>query len=102
MLIWGKGDTYSPDNTMTITARAMGLPLAPPVVQAITGMSTIARPVSANRTGGDGPSRTAACFQYQTDGSYDGHFVSTRNPGAIADWTAFLTSAVGAGTPRVP
>ena len=65
-------------------------------------VTTVARPVSANRRGGDSVFRTAAVYQYAGDGSYDGHFVSTRNSGAVADWLAFLTSAAATGTPTVP
>lgn len=99
---WGQGDTYSPESTMNITARAMRLHLAEPVVETVTGLTQVPRPVSLNRAAGDGSDRTAACFQYTSDGSYDGHFVSTRNPGAIADWVDFLTSAAATGTPTVP
>ena len=99
---WGQDDTYSPESTMNITARAMRLHLAEPVVESITGLTTVARPVSENRNGGDGVARTAACFQYASDGSYDGHFVSTRNPDAVTDWVDFLTSAAATGTPSVP
>ncbi|MCB9561739.1 MAG: hypothetical protein H6709_16650 [Kofleriaceae bacterium] len=99
---WGEGDSYSPTGTLNITAKAMRLQLAEPVVgSGISGLSTVARPVSLNRTGGDGQARTAACFQYQPDG-YDGHFVAQQNAAAIADWTAFLTSLAATGTPTVP
>ena len=47
------------------------------------------------------PTHTAFVAQYPHDG-YDGHFVATRNPTAIADWLAFLTSLVSSGTPTVP
>jgi len=39
--------------------------------------------------------------QYASDGTYDGHFVSTRNPAAVVDWTAFLMS-MALGTPVLP
>jgi hypothetical protein len=100
-LIWGQDDTFSPESTMTLTARTARLQLAAPVIEEI-GLATVPRPVSGNRIGGDGRARTAACYQYASDGSYDGHFVSTRNPSAIADWTGFLTSAAATGTPTVP
>lgn len=99
---WGQDDTYSPETTMNITARGMRLHLAEPVLETVTGLNTVARPVSANRAAGDGVDRTAACFQYASDGTYDGHFVSTREPGAISDWLDFLTSAATTGTPSVP
>jgi hypothetical protein len=100
-LPWGQDDTFSPESTMNITARAMRLQLAAPVVEAVTGLTTVARPVSGNRSGGDGVDRTAACYQYASDGTYDGHFVSTRNASAVSDWVDFLTSAATAGTPTV-
>jgi hypothetical protein len=99
---WGQGDTYSPESTMNITARAMRLHLAEPVVTTVTGLTTTPRPVTENRVAGDGVDRTAACFQYAPDGDYDGHFVSTRNTSAVGDWVDFLTSAATTGTPSVP
>lgn len=100
-LPWGDGDTFSPEATMNITARAMRLELAEPVVEAINGLATTARPVTLNQRAGDGADRTAACFQYAPDG-YDGHFVSTRNASAVDDWVEFLTSHAETGTPTVP
>ena len=102
LMTWGQGDTYSPESTLNFTARALGLDLAQPVVSSINGLGTVARPVSLNRTGGDGVSRTAVLVQYQSNGAYDGHFVSTRNPSAVSDWTNFLASAALTGTPVVP
>lgn len=101
-LSWGQGDTYSPESTMNVTARAMRLPIAEPVVTTVNGLSTIARPVSGNRTGGDGAARTGAMFQYAPATDYDGHFVATRHADAIEDWTAFLVSIATSGTPTVP
>lgn len=97
---WGSNDTYSPQPTLNMFGRGAGLPVAEPVIQDLsTGTAT--RPVSANRTAGDGQQRTGAQFQYVPDG-YDGHFVATRHPDAIADWTAFFTSLIATGTPTVP
>ncbi len=97
---WGRGDTYSPNlNTMV---RTLSIPIADPtVVQSINGVSTLARPISANRATDDG-TRTAACFQYDPAGAYDGHFVATRDSGAVSDWLSFITSAISTGTPTVP
>jgi hypothetical protein len=100
-MTWGQGDTYSPTPTLEVTARAMGLQLAAPVVAAVSGLQTVERPVSLNRNGGDGTPRTAAMFQYVPVDT-DGHFVSTDNPTAVADWSAFLESLVGGGAPTVP
>lgn len=99
---WGQGDTYSPVETMNITARAMRLQLALPSVAMISSLSEVARPVSLNRTGGDGQARTAAVFQYVPAAGDDGHFVSTDSAAAIADWLAFLVSHAQTGTPSVP
>jgi len=97
---WGKGDTYSPN--LNIMVRTLGIPIADPtVVQSIQGVSTASRPISENRATLDGL-RTAACFQYDPDGAYDGHFVSTRNASAVTDWTSFVTSAIASGVPTVP
>jgi hypothetical protein len=52
-------------------------------------------------TGGDSVKRTAAVFQYQSNG-YDGHFVATKNPAAQADWMAFLQSYLSTGTAVIP
>jgi hypothetical protein len=32
----------------------------------------------------------------------DGHFVATKNPAAVTDWSAFLQSYLATGTPTVP
>jgi hypothetical protein len=99
-MTWATDDTFSPRSTLNTMARALEIPAAAPVLENISGLATVTRPVSANRTSPSGP-RTAAMFQYAA-GSYDGHFVSTSNPDAVADWIAFLTSAIAAGTPTVP
>jgi hypothetical protein len=97
---WSATDTYAPKATLTVTAQVMNLALASPtVIESIAATDT--RPINANRTGGDAQQRLAAVFQYASDGTYDGHFVAQKNPAAIADWTAFLTS-IANGTPAVP
>ena len=45
------------------------------------------------------PKRTAATFQYDPAGQYDGHFVAQRDVQAIIDWKFFLSSFLLAGTP---
>lgn len=97
---WGSNDTYSPQSTLNMFGRGTGLSVAMPVIQDL-GTGTASRPVSLNRSAGDSQQRTGAQFQYVPDG-YDGHFVATRNPSAIADWTAFFTSLIATGTPTVP
>lgn len=96
---YGTGDSYSPEDTLKVTAAAAGLPVAEPVI-ADLGSGSVARPVSANASTPDGD-RTAACFQYLPDG-YDGHFVALRHPQAVSDWLAFLTSLAASGTPSIP
>jgi hypothetical protein len=98
-MTWGLNDTFSPKKTLNATARTGNFPVANPEVEDIGGNSVV-RPVSLNRQAGDGEDRTAACFQYQPDG-YDGHFVSTQNDAAIADWTAFVESFLATGVPTV-
>jgi hypothetical protein len=97
---WGKGDTYTPRSTLEANARSLGLSPAGALVEDF-GVPAITRPVTANVTGGDGLKRTAAVFQYEP-GTYDGHFVATRNDAAAADWMAFLQSYFAGGAPVVP
>lgn len=98
---WGKGDTYSPEATLTATAHAAGLLHAAPQVVTI-GLAPDARPIDPNRIAGDGQNRFAALFQYDPAGAFDGHFVALQSPAAVADWKAFLTSIAATGTPHVP
>lgn len=97
---WSATDTYSAKESLTATAKSARLFQAEPVIEAIG--TADARPITTNRTAGDGPIRFATVFQYASDGTYDGHFVAQRNAQAIADWTAFFTSLVSTGTPTVP
>lgn len=98
-MTWATDDTFSPRPTLNIMARAMRIPIANPTLEAIGQLNSIARPITLNKAAAD-TDRTAALFQYQSDG-YDGHFVSTRNPTAVVDWMAFLTSGFN-GAPNVP
>ncbi len=98
LMTWGRDDTFSPQPSLAAMARAGGLPVAEPVIEDLdTG--SLARPVSENRVGGEGEERTAACFQYDAT-EFDGHFVSTRDPDAVADWTQFFVTAQD-GAPEV-
>jgi hypothetical protein len=102
--VWGTKDTYTPgrtsdSNTGTLAeaAWAMGLSkVGTPLEDFNTSAPTVNRPVSKNVNG-----VTAAVFQYAT-GSYDGHFVDSKNADAVKDWTAFLTSYFTTGTATVP
>jgi hypothetical protein len=97
---WGAMDTYTPASTLNANGRSLGLS---PVTTSPEGYggTPIARPVSGNMTASDGTKRTAALFSY-TPAGYDGHFVATKDPAAIADWSAFLESYLATGTPTVP
>ena len=97
---WGRGDRFSPETTLTATAAAAGLVVAEPQLMPL-GLPTDPRPITPTRVGGDGPIRLGAVAQYDGAGAYDGHFVATRHPGAIADWRAFLVS-VAQGAPSIP
>jgi hypothetical protein len=99
---YGTGDTYSPKSTLDLTALAVALPPVIPVLSDVGEVTGIPRPVSLNRIGGDGPARTAACFQYAPPAGADGHFVATDVPEAVADWAAFFGSWLETGTPTVP
>ncbi|MEZ4400257.1 MAG: hypothetical protein R3B06_09575 [Kofleriaceae bacterium] len=98
---WGKGDSFSPEATLTATAAAAGLVQAAPTVTPL-GLPPDARPIDPSRVAGDGPTRFGAVFQYDPAGAFDGHFVSTQSPAAVADWLAFLESMATTGTPHVP
>ncbi|HVV84034.1 MAG TPA: hypothetical protein VHE35_13255 [Kofleriaceae bacterium] len=98
--VWGKGDTYSPESTMNNTAQAAGLYAADPILSNI-GLPGDSRPVTPERAGPDGQQRLTALFQYDGGAAFDGHFVATRVPQAVADWKAFLQS-LAAGAPAVP
>jgi hypothetical protein len=94
-------DTYTPDSTLV--ANAQGLGLAPveqsdgSVLAPIGKTPGIARPVSQNVATGKA---TGAVFEYAPSG-YDGHFVATMNPAAVADWMAFLSSFWATGVATV-
>jgi hypothetical protein len=96
----GKGDSDTPFSTLSANALALGLPPVGPVVEDY-GLPAITRPVSLNLTRG-GAARTAAVFQYDPGGAYDGHFVLQRDAAAGNDWTAFVRSYFITGTPTVP
>ena len=95
---YGSADTYTPRSTLEASVASLRLPRG----AAETGgpPPSTNRPVSLNVLGGDGKMRTAGVFGYNPDG-YDGHFVATKNPMAIADWSAFIESYLATGTPAV-
>jgi hypothetical protein len=96
---YGSADTYTPKSTLEASVASLRLPRG----TAVTGgpPASTDRPTKLNVLGGDGQMRTAGVYGYDPSG-YDGHFVATKNPMAIADWTAFIESYLGTGTPSVP
>jgi len=96
----GTLDTYTPQSTLSASVASLGLPQDGVVLLDGPPPST-KRPASLDMTGGDGVKRTGLVTVYSPD-HYDGHFVATKNPAAIADWTAFLESYLTTGTPTVP
>jgi hypothetical protein len=96
---YGSSDTYTPASTLEASVASLGLTRDP----AVTGgpPASTHRPTSLDVTGGDGKMRTAGVYGYDPSG-YDGHFVATLNPKAVADWTAFIESYLATGTPTVP
>lgn len=101
-LPWGQNDTYTPTSAISTSAQAMQLGQGAPVLEPISGLTQLSRPVSLNRLGGDSIMRTAACFQYAPGNGEDGLFVSMNNNAAVTDWVAFLVSYTQTGTPTVP
>lgn len=103
---FGLGDTYAPPHTLANLTKAIGIPLVEPVLASIDegwpAWPSTSRPLVANLDGEDGASITAATFQYDPMGAYDGHLVALEHPQAIADWLAFLQTYFVVGTPHVP
>jgi hypothetical protein len=104
---FGGKDTYTPASTLSANGMSYGWLNGPPGLPVVGaapagyGGPVIVRPVTENVTGAGGKKVTAAVFPYEPD-MYDGHFVATRNPAAIADWSAFVQSWLMTGTPKVP
>jgi hypothetical protein len=84
--VYGTSDSYAPNETQRRYAQAaafqVALPLFDPYPTPEYSMVTVALPISANQAFGTQANITAAQVQYQPDGTYDGHFVSTNNPAA--------------------
>ncbi len=104
---YGLSDTYAPPKTLANLNKALGIPLVQPVLESIDDpasppVQTEPRPIIGTRVGSDGSTITAATFQYDPAGAFDGHFVATQSSEAVADWKFFFDSYVLAGTPHVP
>jgi hypothetical protein len=100
--VYGLGDTYSVNPTQQAYGLAAQFKVAPPMLDAF-GLDAIttAPPYSENEFFGRAGKLTALEIQYQTDGTYDGHFVSTENPQARAAITQMLVTAARDGIPTV-
>ncbi|MEO6953782.1 MAG: hypothetical protein ABI321_18415 [Polyangia bacterium] len=106
LFTFGLSDTYAPSRTLANVTKALGVPLVDPVLASIDdgwpAWPSTSRPIIADLEGQDGQSITAATFQYDAMGRYDGHFVALDDSQAIADWLAFLQTYFIVGTPHVP
>ena len=101
--VYGTNDSYSPIETQRLYAVSAGFPIATPLVDDYTanyGMTTIDPPVVNNQLFGTLAPVTAAQIQYQPSG-YDGHFVSTQNPGARTAIQTFLMTFMRDAAPTI-
>ena len=106
----GWDDRYSPIKAAVIFAAALGGGWATPDFRpagqeldglepaADLGLATVTLPVSGNVGG----TATGVASAHASDGSYDGHFVATRNPDAVRRVLGFLDSLAHAEVPVVP
>lgn len=95
----GMDDSYSPPETIEPLATAGELDPVAPIERLVPGMelkghTPLTAPVSGNAGMG---TITAGLAQYPADPDYDGHFVSTNDPGCIETWSRFLAD-IAAGT----
>ncbi|MGA7742310.1 MAG: hypothetical protein WBP56_13220 [Polyangia bacterium] len=104
--VYGTDDSYAPDETQRRYAQAAAFQVALPLVDTYPSMPeysmvTITPPISANQSFGSLAPITAAQAQYQPDGTYDGHFVSTNNPSARQDIQTMLVTFVREPNPII-
>jgi dienelactone hydrolase len=99
-MTYGRGDTFSPEDTQAAYALAGTLPLVEPVLEDLRLPRTSA-PVSEN-VSADGTPRTVGLKQYTPVGMVDGHFVGTR-PGQAgrADVDEFLDALLAGDAPVI-
>jgi pimeloyl-ACP methyl ester carboxylesterase len=99
-MTYGRGDSFSPEETQAAYALAGVLPLVEPVVKELR-LPHVTPPVRENQSA-DGTARTVGLRQYQPVGGVDGHFVGTRSgqPGR-PDVEAFLEALLAGGTPVI-
>jgi dienelactone hydrolase len=104
--VYGAGDTYAPVETQRRYAQAAAFQVALPLVDSYPTldeyqMVAVTPPISANQAFGSLAPITAAQAQYQSDGTYDGHFVSTNNPSARQAIQKMLVTLVREPNPIV-
>lgn len=98
--VYGLGDTYTPPSTIETFARAMGLPIAAPVIKNLgPAFSTVAPPVRENLDLPGGKT-TAVLVQVQPNG-YDGHFVLFRDADMIRRFQQWVGTFVRDGAPTL-
>jgi predicted esterase len=100
--VYGMADTYSVNATQQAYGLAAQFKVAPPMLDQF-GLDpiTTAPPFSYNEFFGRSGKLTALELQYASDGTYDGHFVSTNNPRARAAIQQMLVTAARDGIPTV-
>jgi len=99
-MTYGRGDTFSPEDTQAAYALAGTLPLIEPVLEDLR-LPRASAPVREN-VSADGTLRTVGLKQYQPVDGADGHFVGTR-PGQLgrADVDDFLEALLAGDTPVI-
>lgn len=98
---YGLGDTYTPERTQQVLGAAMGIQVADPALQDISGIRGATLPASGNRRT-DGFDVTSIMIQFEAAEGRDGHFVMFDHDDAQDQVTHFLGTAVSDGTPTVP
>ncbi|MBN1771115.1 MAG: hypothetical protein JXB32_07640 [Deltaproteobacteria bacterium] len=98
--IYGLRDTYSPKNTQSALAGALGLAIAEPVLDDLGPFASVALPASGNRRVGAG-TFTAVLTMHDPPAGEDGHFVATRDDVARRRLAQFLGTAARDGVPTV-
>lgn len=93
-------DTYSPPAGLDAMARSLHATYILPMHVSIAGVPTADAPFGGN-VQHDMSIYSILGRQYETDGTYDGHFVTFRHPTTIGDVQEFLGTAVTLGIPEV-
>ena len=99
-MTYGKGDTYSPEETMQAYAEAANFSVVTPVIVNFGGLTQVAPPLMSNATIGSAM-RTIGMRQYMPNTGDDGHFVSTNTTAGRADLRAFIRAALAGMSPAI-